>query len=97
MLVLAPLLSAGQNKNIDLGQYYGSWDCDSKENLKVVFEVAVSKDGKVTRIHLKERPDSVSQKLIRKLEKGIKKLDWKTSKAVGSTGKLTYCIRKKDD
>jgi hypothetical protein len=71
---------------------------DSTENLKLIFEVTVSKDGEVTKVKLTESSDTVSYELIHKFERYIRKLNFSSTKPqlVETKGKLTYCIIKKD-
>ncbi len=99
-IVYLPLLSMGQNTNNDFPKF--SFDpkacADSTKNIKLVFEVTVSKDGEVTKVNLTESSDTVSFELIQKFEEYTRKLNFtpKQPQPVESKGKITYCIIKED-
>ena len=99
-IVSLPLLSMGQNTNNDFPKL--SFDpkacADSTKNIKLVFEITVSKDGEVTKVDLTESTATDSFELIQKFEKYIRKLNYssKQPQLVESIGKITYCIIKED-
>ena len=93
-----PLLSMGQDTKNDFPKF--SFDpkacADSTKNIKLVFEVTVSKDGEVTKVDLTESSDTVSFELIQEVERDIRKQDFssKQPQLVETKGKITYCIIK---
>jgi len=97
-MVCLPLLSMGQNTDLPKFSFDPKACADSTKNIKLVFELTVSKDGDVTKINMTESSDTVSFELIQKFEEYTRKLNFSPTQpqTVVSKGKITYCIIKKN-
>jgi hypothetical protein len=90
--LVCSLLLQAQTVDLNLG---GISECDDTTRFtKLVFKIAVSKEGKISEIELAEATGKVSRATIEKCEQELRNEKWLPADNVASKGKVSFCLPK---